>query len=158
MKTVVVKFLICSITGLLTGILIGCTVMGALISYRIDSYHEKIVSLENTVEENKIKYTKLKESLEELDKAKLIVEDIIVYLIYDDDIEEDNFNKIEFERYVKSQYENILGKEVDTLDMELLVEVVDRDVFILEEKEYTLKVEKILLSKTFKIWVTIKQI
>lgn len=157
MKTIVVKFLICSITGLLSGILIGCTVMGALISYRIDNYHEKIVSLENTVEENKIKYTKLKESLEELDRAKFIVEDIAVYLIYDN-VKEDNFNKIEFEKYIKSQYENILGKEVDALDMELLVGVVDRDIFILEEKEYKLKVERILLSKTFKIWVTIIQI
>jgi MFS superfamily sulfate permease-like transporter len=83
MKTIAVKFLISSITGLLAGILIGCTVMVSLVSYRIDSYHEKIVSLENTVEENKIKYTKLKESLEELDKNKFIVEDIAVYLIYD---------------------------------------------------------------------------
>jgi hypothetical protein len=59
---------------------------------------------------------------------------------------------------IKKQYENILGKEVDTLDMELLVKVVDTDVFILEEKEYRLKVERILLSKVFKIWVTIKEI
>ena len=51
-----------------------------------------------------------------------------------------------------------MGKEVDTLDMELLTNVVDRDVFILEEKEYRLKVERILLSKVFKIWVSIKEI
>ena len=131
--------------------------MISLISYRIDSYHEKIVSLENTVGENKIKYTKLKESLEELDKNKFIVEDIAVYLIYDN-VEKDIFDKIQFEKYIKKQYENILGKEVDTLDMELLVKVVDTDVFILEEKEYRLKVERILLSKVFKIWVTIKEI
>ncbi len=157
MKTIAVKFLISSITGLLAGILIGCTAMTCLVSYRIDSYHEKIVSLENTVEETKIKYTKLKESLEELDKNKFIVEDIVVYLIYDN-VEKDIFDKIQFEKYIKKQYESILGKEVDTLDMELLTNVVDRDVFILEEKEYRLKVERILLSKVFKIWVSIKEI
>ena len=157
MKTIVLKFLISSIAGLLAGILIGCTAMISLISYRIDSYHEKIVCLENTVEENKIRYTKLKESLEELDKSKFIVEDIIVYLIYDN-IEEDNFDKIQFEKYIKNQYEGILGKEVDALDMELLVKVVDRDILILEKKEYRLKVERMLLSKVFKIWVTIKEI
>ena len=68
------------------------------------------------------------------DKNKFIVEDIVVYLIYDN-VEKDIFDKIQFEKYIKKQYESILGKEVDTLDMELLTNVVDRDVFILEEKE-----------------------
>ncbi|MDQ2086438.1 hypothetical protein RBH29_08345 [Herbivorax sp. ANBcel31] len=157
MKTVIVKFLICSIAGLLTGILIGCTVMSALISYRIDSYHEKIVSLENVIEESEIKYKKLKESLEELDKDKFIVKDILVYLIYDD-IEEDTFDKIEFEKHIKTQYKNVLGKEVNSLDLELLVEVVDRDVFIIEKDQYRLRVDRILLSDVFKIWVTVKMI
>ncbi|TYQ16122.1 UNVERIFIED_CONTAM: hypothetical protein Cloal_2625 [Acetivibrio alkalicellulosi] len=157
MKTVVFKFFICFITGILAGILLGCTLMSVLVSYRIDSYHEKIVSLENVIEESEIKYKKLKDSLEDINKNKFIVKDIEVYLIYEE-IEEDNFDKIEFEKYVRGEYKNVLGKEVNTIDMELIVEVVDRDVFILDGKQYRLGVDRMLLSETLKVWVTVKPI
>ncbi|MFZ5989928.1 MAG: hypothetical protein ACOYWZ_22755 [Bacillota bacterium] len=155
MRRISFRIFICFVTGLLTGILIGCTGVSALVSYRIDNYHEKIVFLKTVIEENSIKYKRLKESLENVNKKKFLVNDIEVNLIFVN-IEEDSFDKIELEKYIKKRYKDILWKEVKSIDMDLVVKLIDEDIFVLENKQYRLGVSRVLLSEVFKIWVTVK--
>jgi len=156
MKKLSYKLFICFITGLLGGILIGCTMMSALVSYRIDLYHEEIMYLKNVIADNDVKYKKLKESFDNVNKKKFLVSDIEAHLIYMDD-EESNFDKLELEKYIKDKYKDLLWKEVRSVDMDLVVGLLDDDIFIIEGKSFKLKVSRVLISDVFKIWVTVKK-
>lgn len=157
MRKIAYRLFICFITGLLGGILIGSTLISALVSYRIDYYHEKIIFLKAIIEENNVKYKKLKESFESMNKKKFLVSDIEVYLIYKDD-EENNFDKMELIKYIKDKYKDLLWKEVKGIDMDLVVKLVDEDIYILEDRNYKLGVSRVLISDVFKIWVTARRI
>ncbi len=157
MRRIAYRFLICFITGLIGGILMGCTLMSTLISYRIDKYHEEIIKLKTHIDENDAKYNKLKESFDSMNKKKFLVSDIEVFLICKDN-EEDDFDKMQLEKYIKDRYQDLLWKEVKNIDMDLVVKLVDEDVYRIENKDYKLGVNRVLISDVFKIWVTVKQI
>lgn len=157
MRKISFRFFICFITGIIGGILTGCTLMSALVSYRIDNYHEEIILLKTYIEENDAKYSKLKESFDSVNKKKFLVSDIEVFMIYKDD-EEDDFDKMQLIKYIKDRYKDLLWKEVKGIDMDLVVKLVDEDVYRIENKNYKLGVDRVLISDVFKIWVTVKQI
>jgi len=70
MRKIAYKFFVCFVTGLIGGILLGCTLMSTLVSYRIDKYHEEIMLLKTRIEESDAKYNKLKESFDSMNKKK----------------------------------------------------------------------------------------
>ncbi|NLP14318.1 MAG: hypothetical protein GX383_07615 [Clostridium sp.] len=156
MKKIAHRFFICFITGLIGGILIGCTMMSALVSYRIDQYHEEIMYLKTVIEDSDIKYKKLKESFDNVNKKKFLVSDIEVHLMYVDG-EENNFDKMELIKYIKDKYKDLLWKEVRGIDTDLVVGLIDDDILMIEDKSYELGVSRVLISDVFKIWVTVKR-
>ncbi len=131
--------------------------MSTLVSYRIDKYHEEIMLLKTRIEESEAKYNKLKESFDSMNKKKFLVSDIEVFLIFKDK-EEDDFDKMQLEKYIKDRYQDLLWKEVKNIDMDLVVKLVDEDIYRIENKNYKLGVNKVLISDVFKIWVTVKKI
>jgi hypothetical protein len=146
------------VTGLLSGLLIGFVGINALVSYRIDSYQQKIITLQTTIEEDKAKYEKLKKSVEGANKQKkYILRDIEINLTYVEE-EEDELDKIALEKNIKEKYKNFLGVEVKNIDTEVLAVIVDKDIVPLEDKKYRLKVNKILLSEILKIWISVTHI
>jgi len=42
--------------------------------------------------------------------------------------------------------------------MDLVVKLVDEDIYRIENKNYRLGVNRVLISDVFKIWVTVKKI
>ena len=155
MKKLAYRLFICFITGLLGGILIGCTVMSTLVSYRIDRYHEEIMFLKTVIADNDVKLKKLEESFDNVNKKKFLVSDIEVHLIYADG-EENSFDKMELTNYIKDKYKDLLWKEVRCIDTDLAVGLIDNDVLVIEGKSYELRVSRVLISDVFKIWVTVK--
>lgn len=71
------------------------------------------------------------------------------------DYEGDELDKIALEKSIQGKYGQLLGKEVGAIDIDLVAEVVDERIMKLEEREYKLKLKKIMLAEVLKIWVEV---
>ncbi len=138
----------CFICGMAFGIVTGVAVFNLLVSYRMDQYYQEIRQLELANDEKETRLRRLEESA---DKTKYILKKIEVVLIY----EGDELDKIALEKSIKDKYGQLLGKEVRGIDIDLAAEVVDERIIKLEEGEYRLKLQKIMLTEVLKIWVEV---
>ncbi len=138
----------CFVSGILVGLLAGVAVFSVLVSYRMDQYYQEIRQLESVNEEKETRLLKLEESV---DKTKYLLKKIEVILIY----EGDELDKIALEKNIKEKYGQLIGKEIGAIDIDLVAEVVDERVMKLEEREYKLKLRKIVLTEVLKIWVEV---
>jgi len=144
------KFFICFITGLIIGTLIGTIILSIIVSYRMDQYHEKILSLEDIIQDKDIKL----EKLEEAETAEYIsLKDIVVELEFDGD----GLDKIDMEKAIKEKYISLIGKDVKNMDGNILAEVVDKRIFKIEEKEYRVEVKKLILSEVLRLYIKIEE-
>lgn len=143
-------FAVFFITGLISGFLLGSAAVSTLASYRIDSYHTKIRELEASVADRDVQLKKLKESI---NKNRFVLKNIEVVLEYDGD----EIDRITIEKHIKDKYNNLLGKEVRNIDTDILMEVVDNRIFKLEEREYRLKLERLVLADVLKLWVSVEE-
>jgi len=138
------------ITGLISGIIIGSLSLLLMVSYRLEEYHKEIVSLENKIEESRAKLEKLEEAGE---KPYLSLQDIKVHL----DFQGDEIAKIHIEKAIKEKYISLLGKDVKDMDGNILAEVIDRRIFKLDEREYKLTAEKVILSEVLKLYIRVEE-
>ncbi|MGE4284503.1 MAG: hypothetical protein AB7G87_12425 [Clostridia bacterium] len=145
------KFLLCFVAGIITGILIGAAAVCIVVSYRMDISYEKILHLENTIEDKNARLQKLENSINNIN---FILKDIEIILIF----EGDEIEKVDIEKTIKGKYSTLLGKEVKNIDADLIVEVVDKRILKIENKEYQLKVNKLILTEILKIWIEVEQI
>jgi len=143
-------FLISFGTGLIAGILIGATALTILVSYRMDKLYENLAALENVINEKDAKLKKLEESINTM---YFVLQDIEIIVEFIGEDAGDEIDRIEIEKAIKEKYTELLGKEVKSIDPDLVVKVVDHRIFKLDEKEYRLRVSKLLLSETLKLWV-----
>ena len=143
-----IAFLVTLLAGTIIGAILGTVVLNALISYRIDQYVRQIQYLEGIIQDQEIRFKKLEESI---NNKKLILKDIKIFLIY-----EDEMDKIILEKYIKEKYTSLLGKEIKTIDVDLVTSVIDKRIMKISGKEYQLKVTKIILTDTLAIWIQLK--
>lgn len=143
-----IAFLVTLLAGTIIGAILGTVVLNALISYRIDQYVRQIQYLEGIIQDQEIRFKKLEESI---NNKKLILKDIKIFLIY-----EDEMDKIVLEKYIKEKYTSLLGKEIKTIDVDLVTSVIDKRIMKISGKEYQLKVTKIILTDTLAIWIQLK--
>lgn len=153
-KTKVNKFFICFATGLLWGILTGALAISILLSYRLDNFYERITYLEHTIEDKNDKLAMLEKSI---NNSNIILKDIIVILeFYDVNNEKvDQIDSIKIEKAIKEKYISLIGKEIKSLDADILVQVIDKRILRLKDSEYQLSVKKLILSDVLKLWVEV---
>ncbi len=132
------------------GGLIGILSFSTFISYRIDQYHHKIKTLESEIEDKDARLEKLEEVI---NKRKLVVKGVEVTL----ENENDEIAKITLQKHIKEKLDKFIGKEVNKLDGDMLWEVVDKRIMKIKDKEYKLKVSKLMISETIHIWVQVQQ-
>ncbi len=154
------KFYICFLTGLIAGMLIGSAILTVIVSYRVDEQYRQITYLENTIQEKDTQLEKLEQSINTQD---LILKEIEVSLTFtenkDENIEEeqiDEIDKIDIEKAIKEKYSSILGKEVKNIDPDILIEVIDKRIFKIENREYRLQVHKLILTEILKLSVKVE--
>ncbi|KNF07512.1 hypothetical protein CLPU_15c00060 [Gottschalkia purinilytica] len=142
-------------TGIIVGILLGVSISSALVSYRIDQYIRNIQYLESVIEDKEIRLKKLEESI---NSQKLILKDIKIVLIHKDEKnnKNDEIDKISLEKSIKEKYIKLLGKEVTTINVDIIDAIIDKRIMKIGEKEYKLKVSKIFLTDILEIWVETK--
>ena len=137
------------ITGMVLGFLGGAALLSMLLSYRIDQYHQKISYLETIITEQFVRLDMLEESV---NNHKFIVKKIQITLSG----VEDEIEKIELEKHIKEKYGKIIGKEVRSIDIELIADLIDKRIMLIGDKEYKIKVTKVMLSELLVISVDVE--
>lgn len=135
-------------TGVITGVLIGLAVMTTIVSYRLENFHRMNAYLESVITEKNAQLEQLEKSV---NKGKHIVKSIDVVFLCD----YEGVDILLFETELKKKYNALLGKEVKTLDAEMIAEVADKRIFRLDNGQYQLFVKKLILAENLKIWVEI---
>ena len=148
------KFSICFIAGLLWGTVIGSLSISVLVGYRMDAFHEKIAYLEHTIADKDEKLSKLEKSI---NNADVVLKDIYIILEFNNlSVEQiDQIDNIEIEKAIKEKYASSLGKEIKSLDADILVQVIDKRILKFNSTEYQLTVKKLVLSDVLKLWVEV---
>ena len=147
------KYFTFFIAGLALGVIIGVSGLTAIISYRIDSFYHKIIVLENDIDDKNIRLKKLEESLSEAkEKQKLLLKEIQVHLNTD----EDEIDKLTLTKHIKEKYTTFIGREVDTIDLDMIYQIIDKRIFRLDGKAYQLEVEKIFMSDVLILWIFVE--
>lgn len=146
------KFIICFITGLLWGTVIGSLGISMLVGYRMDIFYEKIAYLEHTIDDKNEKLDKLEKSI---NNSNIVLKDISVILEFANLSQEkvDQIDNIEIEKAIKEKFNPSLGKEIKNLDADILVQVIDKRILKFNNAEYQLTVNKLVLSDILKLWV-----
>ncbi|NLJ34217.1 MAG: hypothetical protein GX349_06480 [Firmicutes bacterium] len=154
-------YLFCFAVGLMAGILLGAVALNILVSHRIDSYHKTIAQLRADIRDKDSRLEKLEQSL---NTQKYLLQAVEVTLLFGQDgkngaiVEVDEMERMEIESNIKEKYVSLLGKEVDTIDVDMVAEVVDRRIFKIGTREYVLHVVRLILSETLRIWVRVEVI
>ncbi len=148
------KFSLCFMASFLVGILIGVTVLSVVVSYRMDNYYKQISYLKNIIQDRDERLEKLEKSI---NTQNLIVKGIEVSLIFDKDKNNDKIDEIEIEKTIKEKYNALLGKEVKNIDAQMIAEVVDKRILKIEDREYKLKMDKLILTEILNIYIKVEQ-
>lgn len=145
------SYIITVIIGLIWGFTGGVVSMEIFVSYKIDSYHEKIARLEASIADYEAKLGNLEDSVK---NKKYVLKDIELMLSFNGD----DLDKIAVEKAVKEKYNSLLGKEIKTIDVDIASEVIDKRIIKLKEKEYRLKLEKLVLTEILKLWIKVDSV
>lgn len=154
MRKIVYPFIICFITGLLWGSIIGAVSISMLISYRMDSFYERIAYLENTITDKDEKLDALEKSI---NNSNIVLKDIEVVLEFGDLSADqiDQIDNMEIEKAIKEKYRSLLGKEIKGLDADILLQVIDKRILKFDGAEYQLTVNKLVLTDVLKLWAKV---
>lgn len=141
----------CFFAGIIIGILIGAAGFSIIVSYRMDSLYKRIAYLNQVIED---KNTILEKFEKNINTKSLRVKRIEVALVFNGD----EIDQINIEKSIKDRYSTLLGKEVNKIDPDLIIEVVDKRIMKIEDKEYKLKVNKLILTEVMKIWISVESV
>lgn len=139
-------------TGIIIGTLIGTFLYTILISYRLDENYKNIVRLESIIQEKDAKLENLEKFINAQD---MVLQDIEINLMLPKE-KIDEHDKIDIEKAIKEKYNTLLGKEVKSIDSDILVEVVDKRILKIEKKEYKLYIERLILTETLKLYIRVE--
>jgi len=144
-----------TLTGFICGLLAGIISFSLLASSRINSYKSLIKLLETKVEERDVQFETLNSKLEEAIKnKKIVLKDINIALLY----EGDEFDKITVEKYIKNKFTHLLGNEITNINLDTVSEVIDKRIFIIDNRHYSLTVTRITLSEKLKLFIKVKSV
>jgi len=152
LKKAIIKFALTFLTGAISGGLLAASVICALVSYKIDTLYEKITALKNTISERDAKLRNLEKAI---NSRTLVLKSIEIILLTDQNAV-DEIDRLEIESVVKEKYMSLIGQEVQKLDAEILSIIIDNRILKLNDKEFMLHVEKLVLTEVLKIWARVK--
>ena len=62
------------------------------------------------------------------------------------------------EQAVKQKYDVLFGKKISEIDLELVVRVVDKRIFVTEKYQYQLTVNRVILSSTLSLYISAREL
>jgi len=142
-------FLTVFTTGFLCGLLLGIVGHNALISSYVDEYHRQLNTLQAALKDSETRLSELEESM---NKRSFVVKDVKIYL----DFEGDALERVTLEEVLEDKYRKLIGKEVRSVDVDLLAEVADKRILRLNNKQYQSRIDKLVVSETVQIWLQVR--
>ncbi|MDD2573719.1 MAG: hypothetical protein WCS98_05785 [Bacillota bacterium] len=126
--------------------------MNLLYGYRLEKAHSTINDLRTQLSyaENKLGQLQNKE----VPPKELVVENIKPFLSYDG-------HKIELsslEEYIIDSVGHLIGRPVESVDLELVVRVFDRRILTFNSNRCQLRVRYLLLSETLGIYIDVSDL
>lgn len=140
------KALLLFACGFICGLILALSCVAMMISYRIDTYHQKIELLSIRLAEKEIQLEKLSESL---NKKKFILKEIELHFHADIDKNDEALIKTS----IMQKLDNLIGKEVKTIDTELVTQIIDKRIMDTGISQYKLRLVSLVLSDSLKIWI-----
>ena len=137
------------VTGFIAGGIVAVLLFTALVSYRLDAYHQRIGMLESKLME---KQTQLDNLSESINKKRFVLKDVNIHFLTNID----PGDKIVIQKSLIQKFNALIGKEVNNIDTDLLIEIVNNRIMITENYEYKLKLERLTLSSTLNVWVSLQ--
>lgn len=144
------KFFLC---GFLIGTLGTLTCLTFLFSYRFENNYNKIRRLELKLEESEKNLEKLKSSIK---VDKMTVKEVDVKLQFKEEVNE--VTKYILENNIKEKYSNLIGREINSIDIEMLDKVIDNRIMYRDKERYVLKVNKIMISHKIILYIECSKI
>ncbi|AET66081.1 hypothetical protein Desor_0374 [Desulfosporosinus orientis DSM 765] len=141
----------CFFAGIIVGVIIGAAALNIVISNRMDSFYKQIAYLEQIIQDKNAILEKFEKNF---NTRSLRIKRIDVVL----DFRGDEIDRINIEKSIKDKYSSLLGKEVNSIDPELIIEVADKRILKIQGKEYKLKANKLIITEVMKIWIGIEPV
>lgn len=138
------------VTGLLIGFITGIMLWNLLLASKIDNLYKRNRYLESLAEDYRIKIEKLEQAQPE---KELTLKSITVQIDMEDVLE-----KMILEQAVRQKYDVLLGKKINDIDLDLVVEVVDKRIFVTEKHQYQLTVNRVILSSTLSVNLSAREL
>lgn len=138
-------------TGFILGLLTGIWGITLIISTKIDGFHEQIQHLNSIVADREVRLQKLEESI---NYKRYLVKDVIIHL----EFEGDDLEQLILRKTLKDKINILLGKEVKTIDLDLVSAMIDERLIHLKGAEYQTRVNKLVIAEVVQIWITAQRI
>lgn len=142
-------YAICLSAGFVLGLLSGAFSILALVSCRVDLYHEQISRLSFELQEKALRLAKLEDTL---DKHKLLVKEVQLELVFTGE----QLDKMSLEQKIKAKLTNLIGKEVKNVDVELIGGMLDQQIVQADGRLYKVSLTKLLISELLKVWLAVE--
>lgn len=141
------QYIMLLLTGWLCGLLCGAIAVMIYSGYQLDLMHQQLNRLQISVQEKTEQLEKLSEHSR---NTKQLVKTIEIELTLDSDEAEHEL----LLTALKQHYYNVLGKEVTSLDPDLLLAMIDNRLLRLNDHTYQVTVTKVVVASRLKIWAT----
>lgn len=137
-------------SGMLMGLIVGIMIWNMLLAGKIDALYTRNLYLETSLEDCKIKLEKAKNAQPEKEQT---LREITVKLQLENELE-----RMILEKAVRQKYEVLIGKKTKEIDLDLVIQVVDKRLFRTDKYQYQLLVDRVSLSSTLTLWLSVKEI
>lgn len=138
------------LSGMLIGLVAGILIWNALLAGKMDALYARNLYLETALEDYRMKLEKAKEAQPEKEQT---LKEITVKIQLENELE-----RLILEKAIRQKYEVLLGKKTKDIDLDLVIQVVDKRIFRTDHFQYQLLVERVALSSTLTLWLSVKEI
>ena len=136
-----------NISLLLIGILIGSSITTIYLGHKLDNLYIEVQTLEHDLQKAEERAKQLKEDIQQKEEqstpAAQVVKDVEIIVDYQDD----EFTSLYIQEYCEEITKKLLGQEVQNLEPELVFQILDQRIVKLEEKEYRLYVNSLIVAE-----------
>ncbi len=130
------------------GILMGAAMATIYLGNELDELYVEIQTLEHDLQRSKERADRLEEELQQKEQESgkepsLVVQEIDIVVDY----QGDDFTRLYIQEYCEEKTSKLLGQEVSNLEPELVFQILDERLIKLEEDEYKLFVNGVVVAE-----------
>lgn len=142
------KYLIFFVTGCLVGILVSIISFTIFFTHKIEKNYSKIRKMQIVLEEKNKELQRIKTSIK---VDKYTVNEIEVKIDFKSKVDE--VTTYILEKSIKDKFSSLIGREVNSIDVEMLEKVIDNRIMYVENSKFLLKLKRISVSERIKIFI-----